>query len=350
MSDKTKKVAIIFGGQSAEHEVSINSTRALYKYIDKEKFTPVLIYISRDGLWRVIDEQAFQNGDFSAPGFSFLPWVTGTVPGLPSIDADIYFPMLHGPNGEDGKIQGLLEMAGKTYVGANSVSSALAMDKTVAKIMFNNAGITTARGVCFQSCDYDAARRTVAREFTYPVFVKPVFLGSAVGVSKVHDESQLKAALDLAFRYDHKILVEEYIDGREIEVSVMGNAEIMVSRPGELVPHNEFYDYNDKYVDGKTTFHIPAQLEKEQEEEIRRIAGKAYKTLYLNGFARVDFFLENDTGRILMNEINTIPGFTQISMFPKLWSLQGISFTQLITRLIDYGIRYHAGPKADTRL
>lgn len=170
-------------------------------------------------------------------------------------------------------------------------------------------------------------------------------MGSSVGITKVCREEQLKSALDLAFRYDRKILVEKALDIREIEVSVMGNDDIHVSRPGELIPHNDFYDYKDKYIDGKTTFYLPAHLEAETEEQVRRVAGKAYKALFLNGMARVDLFIEKSTGVIYVNEINTIPGFTEISMFPKLWTLEGISFTELITRLIDYGFAYYEKTK-----
>jgi D-alanine-D-alanine ligase len=344
---KPVTVAVLFGGQSAEHDVSLKSTEALYTHIDKEAFQPLLLYISReDGKWRKIDEQAFVEKTFlsapsSYPGYSFLPWLSC---GCDELTADIYFPMLHGPNGEDGKIQSLLELAGKPYVGANSVASSLAMDKVVSKILFRDAGLNIVDFLFFQleSSDYKTIREKTAAGLGYPVFVKPSAMGSSVGVSRVDSESQMNAALDLAFRYDRKILIENALDAREIEVSVMGNDEIMVSRPGELIPHSRFYDYNDKYIDGKTTFHMPAKLEPAQEEKIRETAAKAYKSLFLNGMSRVDLFIDKTDGMIYINEINTIPGFTEISMFPKLWTLQGFSFTQLITRLIDYGFQYHA--------
>lgn len=347
MASKIKKVAILFGGQSAEHEVSLKSTEALYNNLDKSKFTPLLIYISReDGRWRVMDETSFIQKDFSSKtGYSFLPWINQS---FDKIEADIYFPMLHGPNGEDGKIQALLELAGKPYVGANSVASVLAMDKIVSKIMFQQAGLNIVDYLFFETNDFTSIKEAITRRFSYPVFIKPSFMGSSVGVSKVKEETQLKAALDLAFRYDRKILIEKALDAREIEISVMGNNEIMISRPGELIPHKEFYDYDEKYIDGKTTFHMPAQVEPDLEENLRQIAGKAYKALFLNGMSRVDLFIEKNTGKIYVNEINTIPGFTEISMFPKLWSLQGISFTELVTRLIDYGFNYHNKHKAAT--
>jgi D-alanine-D-alanine ligase len=347
MANKIKKVAILFGGQSAEYEVSLKSTEALYNNLDKSKFTPLLIYISReDGRWRVMDETGFIQKDFSSKtGYSFLPWINQSID---KIEADIYFPMLHGPNGEDGKIQALLELAGKPYVGANSVASVLAMDKVVAKILFQQAGLNIVDYLFFETNDFTRIKEAIARRFPYPVFIKPSFMGSSVGISKVKEETQLKAALDLAFRYDRKILIEKALDAREIEISVMGNEKIMISPPGELIPHKEFYDYDEKYINGKTTFHMPAQVEPDLEENLRQVAGKAYKALFLNGMSRVDLFIEKNTGKIYVNEINTIPGFTEISMFPKLWSLQGISFTELVTRLIDYGFDYHHKHKIAT--
>jgi D-alanine-D-alanine ligase len=340
-------VGILFGGQSAEHGVSLKSAAALYDNLDKDRYFPLFIYISRDdGLWHVMGEQQFVNKDFySRPGFSFLPWANRD---MDLLEADIYFPMLHGPNGEDGKIQSLFELAGKPYVGANSLASALAMDKVTARILFEKAGLNVGDYLYFQSNDYDFIKNAVSRRLSYPVFVKPSFMGSSVGISKVNEEGQLKAALDLAFRYDRKVLVEKGLDVHEIEVSVMGNDDIMISRPGELIPGNEFYDYNDKYIDGKTSFHIPARLEPAVEEQVREIAGQSYKALFLNGMSRVDLFIGKKNGAIYINEINTIPGFTEISMFPKLWTLQGISFTELISRLIDYGFDYHRKHKAAT--
>ena len=343
-------VGILFGGQSAEHEVSLKSAEALYNNLDRDKYTPLFIFISRkDGLWHLIGETAFVQKEFlSKPlrGYSFLPWLNHEA--VARIDADIYFPMLHGPMGEDGKIQSLLELAGKPYVGANSVASALAMDKVVSKILFQKAGLNVGEHVFFETDDIRVIKAALAGKLSYPLFVKPSSMGSSVGISRVNDEAQLKSAVDLAWRYDRKILVEKAIDAWEIEVSVMGNEDIMVSRPGELIPHNEFYDYEDKYLDGKTTFYMPARLEPDMEENVRQAAGKAYKALFLNGMARVDLFIEKKTGIIYINEANTIPGFTEISMFPKLWSLQGISFTELVTRLIDYGFRYHQKHHIDT--
>lgn len=342
-----KTVAIIFGGQSAEHDVSLKSAEALYNNLDKKKFIPRFIYISRqDGKWRSFDEKTFTGKTFEdSPGFSFLPWSNRDCDML---DADIYFPMLHGPNGEDGKIQALLEMAGKPYVGADSMSSALAMDKITSKILFAKAGLNIVPYLFFRTKNLKRIGQDVARHLGYPVFVKPCSMGSSVGISKAYDPVGLEQAVELAFRYDRKVLIEKAMDIREIEVSVMGNEHVMISRPGELIPHNDFYDYNDKYIDGKTTFHMPAQLSLEHEQNVRKVAGEAYKALFLNGMSRVDLFIEKQSGLIYVNEINTIPGFTEISMFPKLWTLQDISFTGLITRLIDYGFDFHLRQKAST--
>jgi D-alanine-D-alanine ligase len=336
-------VGILFGGQSAEHDVSLKSTEALYNNLDKNKFSPILIYISRDGQWRPMDEETFLKNDFSPkPGHSFLPWQIDTIK---KIDADIYFPMLHGPNGEDGRVQALLELAGKPYVGANSFASGLAMDKVAAKILFQRAGLNVVDYLFFETNDFPAIKNAVAETLPYPLFIKPAAMGSSVGITRVKNDKKLKSALELAFRYDRKILVEKALDIREIEVSVMGNHEIKISRPGELIPYNEFYDYKDKYIDGKTTFYMPARLDPETEEKVRQAAGKAYKALFLNGMSRVDLFIEKETNKIVVNEINTIPGFTEISMFPKLWTLEDISFTQLVTMLIDYGFDYYEKTK-----
>ncbi len=348
MTAKTTTVGVLFGGQSAEHEISIKSTRALIKNLDRERFTPILIYISRDGRWHPVTEQDFQEDNFAlGPGYGFLPWENKDAPHL---DADFYFPMLHGPNGEDGKIQGLLEMSGKPFAGAGSVASAVAMDKVVSKHLFKSAGLKVGDFLYFETNDFPNIREQVSAQLGYPVFVKPSFMGSSIGISKANDDNQLKTALDLAFQYGSKVIIEKGLDVREIEVSVMGNSEIMVSRPGELIPYNEFYDYKDKYIDGKTTFHMPAHLDEETESKLRDMAGKAYKALFMNGMSRVDLFIEKNSGDIYINELNTIPGFTEISMFPKLWTLQDISFKELISRLIDYGFDYHRTQQAATNV
>jgi D-alanine-D-alanine ligase len=236
-------------------------------------------------------------------------------------------------------------MAGKPFVGADSLTSQLAMDKIVSKILFSRAGLKTAEYLFFTVNHHEQIEELVGKKLSFPVFVKPCSLGSAVGVSKARDRGELLAAVDLAFTYDNKVIVEKAVRMRELEVSAMGNGEVMVSSPGELLPSKEFYDYADKYLLGKTQFRIPVRLGDELEAKVKETVRKAYRSLFLNGYARVDLFLERETDEILVNEINTIPGFTAISMFPKLWEAQGIPFGQLLDRLIAYGFDHHARRK-----
>jgi len=337
------KVGILFGGKSAEHEISLISTKSVYKHIDKKKFKPVLIYINKKGTWSHISKEKFKNNDFINKSYaSFLPWENDIIDKL---DIDIYFPVLHGPNCEDGKLQSLLELSGKPYVGANSLASSIAMDKVISKILFKNAGLNTPDFLFFTKNDHLKIKNMILKKLGYPIFIKPCSLGSSVGISKVNEEEELNSAIDMAFKYDKKIIIEKAINAREIEIAVMGNDEIKISKPGELIPFNKFYDYEDKYVLGKTKFKIPTILDDKVEKEIKKMAKKAYESLFLNGMARIDFFIEKNTEELFINEINTIPGFTEISMFPKLWEYENISFADLITKLIEYGFDYHMKQK-----
>jgi len=336
-----KKLGLLFGGKSAEHEISIKSAWSVYNNIDRKKIDISLIYINREGMFALINENEFKiSTDFSKKKFSnFIPWENSIEN---TINCDIYFPVLHGPNGEDGKIQSLIELSGKPLVGANSYGSALAMDKTVSKQLFRLAGLNTVEFLHFnKSVGMDLILSNVTDKLNFPVFIKPNSLGSSVGISKAENKTDLKKGILEAFKYDDRIIIEEGLDVREIEISVMGNEDLMVSRPGELKPANEFYDYNDKYKNGKTEFDIPAILDEETENLIVDYAKRAFNSLYLNGMSRVDFFIEKKSNRIYINEINTIPGFTEISMFPKLWETRGISFKELITKLINYGFQYN---------
>ena len=340
---KKTTVGLLFGGKSAEHAVSLKSAAAIYQHLDRTRFDPVLIYINRRGDWCLTENDRFIETGYQEERFCpFIPWETEHQR---CFAADIYFPVLHGPNGEDGRIQSIFEMAGKPFVGAGSLGSALAMDKVVSKLLFARAGLRVVEYLFFAENIFLQISELVNKKLAYPLFVKPCSLGSSVGISKIFRQEELKAAVDLAFSYDNKILIEQGIEMREIEVSVMGNKELKISRPGELIPFHEFYDYQDKYLLDKTQFYIPAQLPPETIKEIRHAAQKAFRTLFLNGMARVDLFLEKGTGAIYVNEINTIPGFTEISMFPKLWLVEGITFTQLITQLIDYGLDHHRDMK-----
>ena len=342
-------VALIFGGRSAEHEISLISATAVHKNFDPGKFEVRSLYITRAGLWKAVaapstDIRTLERG----PAFSFLPWQAG--PPANGSFADIYFPVLHGPFGEDGTIQGLLEMAGVPYVGAGVAGSALGMDKALAKSVLRDHGLPVVPFETVRETDWTkdpaAVLRRVRRALPLPLFVKPSNLGSSVGITKVTDRAGLPAALATAFRYDPTALVEKGIAGRELELSVLGNEAPEASLPGEVIPFREFYDYNDKYIDGKTRFAIPAALPPRTTARVRALGIAAYKALSAAGMARVDFFLEKETRRLYVNEINTIPGFTEISMYPKLWAVSGLPFPRLLERLVDLGFERHRRRKA----
>jgi D-alanine-D-alanine ligase len=348
MSKKTA-VALIFGGRSAEHEISLISASAVHMNLDRGKFDVLSIYITRDGLWKSVeapstDIKTLEQG----PAFSFLPWKG--APPIPGPAADIYFPVLHGPFGEDGTIQGLLEMADVPYVGAGVTGSALGMDKVLAKSVLRDQGLPVVPFLVVREAEWtrDAAaiEHRVRRGLPLPLFVKPSNLGSSVGITKVTERAGLAAALASAFRYDATALVEKGITGRELELSVLGNDEPEASLPGEIIPSREFYDYNDKYIDGKTRFGIPAVLLPKVRARVQALGVTAFKALAASGMARVDFFLEKGTNRLYINEINTIPGFTEISMYPKLWAASGLPFPKLLERLVDLGFERHRNRKA----
>ncbi|MCS7050204.1 MAG: D-alanine--D-alanine ligase [Thermomicrobium sp.] len=346
------RVAVIFGGQSGEHDVSLRSAQAILRHIDRERFDVLPIGITREGRWLVGGDPLRELAAYSRlplePGDEGMPPTAGrvqqsTVPEpLWTGAVDVVFPVLHGPYGEDGTIQGLLELAGVPYVGCGVLASAVAMDKPTAKRLFASVGLEQARWLVFTRSAWMGERQQlierVERELGYPCFVKPANLGSSVGVSKVRRREELVEAVERAGGYDRRILVEEAIDARELEVSVLGNDEPIASIVGEIVPSREFYDYEAKYVDSGSRLLIPAPITVEQAETVRRMALEAFRVIDGAGMARVDFFLERPTGRILINEVNTIPGFTAISMYPKLWEASGLCFRDLITRLIELGL------------
>jgi len=348
MSQKIK-VGLIFGGRSAEHEISLLSASAVRDNLEMAGFAVRSIYITRDGLWKAVAGPGLDPAGLRlGRAFPFLPRSGGAAPAFPP--ADIYFPVLHGPFGEDGTIQGLLEMAGVPYVGAGVLGSALAMDKASAKSVLRERGFPVPPWLAVAERDWRANRSGVLRRvrggLPFPVFVKPSRLGSSVGITKVGGTAGLGRALDTAFRYDTKALVEKAIAGREIECSVLGNDAPEASLPGEIIPHREFYDYRDKYVEGKTRFAIPAPLPRRTTDRVRRLAVEAFKALDGAGLARVDFFLERSSGRVFVNELNTMPGFTEISMYPKLWEATGLSFPRLLARLVELGFERHRSRKA----
>jgi D-alanine-D-alanine ligase len=269
-----------------------------------------------------------------------------------ALRVDVVFPMLHGTFGEDGTLQGLLDLAGLPYVGAGVLASAVGMDKDVQKRLFQQAGLPVVKALVIPRTDWERAKdkvlRAIEKKFRYPIFLKPATLGSSVGMTKVHARRELPAALDLAAEFAQKILVEKAINGREIEVSVLGNRDPKASLPGEIVPHREFYDYAAKYLEEGTRLVIPAKLTRAQIKRFQDYAVRAFQAIDGTGMARVDFFLERRTGRIYLNEINTIPGFTSISMYPKLWEASGLSSRALVDRLIELALEQH-GEKSRTK-
>lgn len=347
MAQKTK-VALVFGGRSAEHDVSLISASSIFQNLDKQKYDSVCIYINKQGLWRAVESPMLSLSELeNGPFLTFLPW--GNTKSSSPIAADIYFPVLHGPYGEDGTIQGLFEMADVPYVGATVLASATGMDKAVAKSLFQEKKLPVVKHlVLLESVwkdEFTEILDQIHREFAPPFFVKPANLGSSVGITKVYDLEQTQPALQTAFQYDAKILVEEGIAGREIECSVLGNTNPSASLPGEIIPYRDFYDYRDKYIDGKTSFKIPAELPPNITEKIQQIAVTAFRAIECSGMARVDFFLQKGTDKIILNEINTIPGFTEISMYPKLWEASGLSYPDLLDKLIDLGLERHNSKK-----
>jgi D-alanine-D-alanine ligase len=346
---KKIEVALIFGGRSAEHEISLVSAAAIHKNLDKTRFGVRSIYITRQGLWKAVeapspDIRTLEGGR----AFSFLPWA-GRSQGA-EFAADIYFPVLHGPYGEDGTIQGLLEMAGVPYVGAGILGSALGMDKSATKSILRDLGLPVVPYHVLRETDWKANPERLLRRIRLtmplPLFVKPSNLGSSIGITKVGKYAQVPAALATAFHYDTTALVEKGIHGRELELSVLGNETPEASLPGEVIPFREFYDYSDKYLDGRTTFILPAEIAPRTLARIQELGIAAFKALSCSGLARVDFFLEKGTNRLYINEINTIPGFTEISMYPKLWAASGLPFPRLLERLIELGLARHRNRKA----
>jgi len=314
-----KRVAVLYGGRSGEHEVSIRSAQSVMAALDPGKYEAVPVFIGKDGRW--------------SPG-PILP-EPGANPGI-----DVVFPVLHGTFGEDGTVQGLLELAALPYVGAGVFASSAAMDKEQFKRICLSVGLPAVEWVTVYRGALDASE--AVRRFGFPLFVKPANLGSSVGVSKAHNEAELKVALEDAARYDSKIVVERAIVGHEIECAVLGNDLPEAATPCEILPSREFYDYDDKYTLDAARVELPARLQPETIAEIRRIAVASFRAVDCSGMGRVDFLVEAATGKVYVNEINTIPGFTSISMYPKMWAHAGVPFAQLVERLIELALERHA--------
>jgi len=362
------RVGVLFGGRSGEHEVSLLSAASILKAIDRGKFDVVPIGITKDGHWLAAGEatnllegnsvvaRRLRAGDPQAtPGAKLLhdgmPTLMAPMPGPQGPEGkaiDVVFPVLHGTFGEEGTSQGLFELAGIAYVGSGVLGSSAGMDKDVMKRLFAQAGLPIVKHLTLLRADWETSpRKAVARveaALKYPVFVKPANLGSSVGISKAHDRSELGPALDLAARYDRKLVVEQGVGGtkskaRELEVAVLGNDDPKASVVGEIIPGKEFYDYEAKYLSEGSVPVIPARLSRAESKQIRDMAVAAFRACDLAGLARVDFLMEPDgKRRIFLNEVNTLPGFTQISMYPKLWEATGIPYKDLITRLIELAL------------
>ena len=341
MSEGRKtRVGVIFGGRSGEHEVSLRSAESVIRALDRSKYEVVPIAITHEGRW-LASKNAMA---LLSPGEAIQAALKGgePMPVLPepaqNRPVDVYFPIVHGTYGEDGTIQGLLELAGVPYVGAGVLGSAVGMDKDVMKRLLREAGLPVGDFWVTRSRDIDAFVSEFGATLPYPVFVKPANLGSSVGISKAHNAGELPKALAVAAEFDRKIVIEKGIDAREIELSVLGNDDPKASIPGEIIPAREFYDYHAKYVDDDSRLLIPAPLTDSQVHEAQDLAIRTFQALDCSGMGRVDLFLEKPTGRFLVNEINTLPGFTSISMYPKLWEASGLSYADLLDRLIALAI------------
>jgi len=344
-------VGIIFGGKSAEHEVSLQSAKNVYDAIDRGRFDPVLIGIDKNGVWRSTGGSLLllnsddpgrislnTEGDPVTLGPSSAGLLSTKAGVPPSPKLDVIFPILHGPLGEDGTVQGLLKLAGVPFVGSGVLGSAVSMDKDVMKRLFRDAGLPIGKFLAFKSHEKLPPFAEIEAALGNPVFVKPANMGSSVGISKVKNEAEYADAVKEAFKYDVKIVIEEFIQGREIECAVLGNKNPAASVPGEVIPTHEFYSYDAKYIDENgARLEIPAKLDADCQKRIQTLAVKAFQTLCCEGISRVDFFLK-ENGEVLLNEINTMPGFTKISMYPKLWEASGIGYTELISRLIELAL------------
>jgi D-alanine-D-alanine ligase len=390
---KKIRVGILFGGRSGEHEISLLSAASVFNAIDKNKYEVVPIGITKEGRWvtaadaerllqgKVEDHKHLRAGDPEAtPGAAVLakgeavvvppePQKHGSLTPFETdasahaltrratdraIDVDVIFPVLHGTFGEDGTIQGLLELADLPYVGAGVLGSAAGMDKDIMKALFRAAGLPIVKHVTLLRSEWETKAKKVEKfvesKLKYPVFVKPANLGSSVGISKAHDRKELGPAIEEAAKFDRKIVIEQGVGGRkqkarEIECSVLGNDNAEASLPGEIVPSTEFYDYNAKYLDEGSKLIIPAKLSKGETKQVQRLAIAAFKAVDCSGLARVDFLMEPKSRKIYLNEINTMPGFTAISMYPKLWAASGVSYSDLIGRLIQLGLDRHEEKK-----
>ena len=336
-----RRVAVLMGGRSSEHEVSLASARSVLAALDPERYEVVTVEIDREGRWELGSGHVPTSLDPGTVPETSRPQAQPPVPAASKevaatlAEVDVVLPILHGPFGEDGRLQGLLEMAGVAYIGADHAASALCMDKDLFKAVMRDQGIPVTRNITLR----DGA--APENPFGYPVFVKPARLGSSVGITKAHDEQELRAGVELAFEHDEKVLVEEFVSGIEVEVGVLGNREPVASLVGEIVvTHNEWYDYEAKYEEGEMDLVIPARITGEQTERVQRLAVQAFVATECEGMARVDCFVSDD-GEVLVNELNTIPGFTSTSVYARLFEASGIPYPELLERLVELALERH---------
>lgn len=349
MGQEKLTVGLIYGGKSGEHEVSLQTAFAVSKAFDYDKYEIIPFYITKQGTWKVgqtmtapfraLDQLELDNGAGDT-GDAVQMLFQGLTSGEQAID--IAFPLLHGTNGEDGTIQGLFEMANLPYVGAGVLASAAGMDKVIMKKLFAEAGLEQCKYCYFNSSEWESRQEVlvhgIEEKLGYPCFVKPANLGSSVGISKAKTRDELVQAIEFALRYDVKVIVEEFVDAREVEVGILGNDEPLASVPGEIVSSSEYYDYSAKYSDGKSQMIIPAQIDTELADRIREVGVQAFKAIAGNGLCRADFFVKKSDNTIWINEVNTMPGFTPYSMYPLLWRETGVSYEALLDRLIGLGL------------
>lgn len=353
--DKKRKVAVVFGGKSGEHEVSLMSATNVIKAMDKDKYDIHMIGINKQGRWMEYkgdvnniqdgswEEEAAKESRKSTVDLLFSDFFNSEATHSLIRSVDVIFPVLHGPNGEDGTVQGLFQLLDIPYVGCGVLASALGMDKALSKQIFKSVGLSVGPYVVLLKKEIkeniNKVSDKIEADFQYPVFIKPANMGSSVGITKAHNRESLQKGLLDACSFDRKIIVEASIQGRELECAVLGNDSPKASGVGEIIPSHEFYDYEAKYFDGDNSkVLIPADLSEEKAEEIKAMAVKAYKSLDCAGLARADFFMEHGTNKIYINELNTLPGFTRISMYPKLWDKEGLKYSELIDQLIEYAI------------
>ena len=335
------KIGVIFGGMSTEHDVSVVSGTSVIKNLNKDKYEIIPIYIDKNGEWFSYDKK-IETIDILKVGEepTEISKIENVLQKLKSVD--VVFPVLHGLYGEDGTIQGLFEISQIPYVGCGVLASSVGMDKLICKKVFSQIGLPQVDYTYTNKWEFninkDQELDKIEEKLNYPIFVKPANLGSSVGISKAINREELLVGIEEALKYDSRIVLEKGINAREIEVAVIGNGEVKASIAGEIKPAKDFYDYEDKYINGTSTYDIPANIKAEDMEDIRRMAIEAFKGIDGKGLSRVDFFIDKDSGEIFINEINTLPGFTNISMYPKMWEATGLEYSKLIDRLIELAL------------